>query len=119
MEPINLQTLKSSSVQFCDPFALSKGVQNYILLIHQLVHMTQIYSCNEYRQIMPLTHNHHLSQQMKEKEKASKLHFDTTYQNIQVHHWIKVSCLFNALNLELTLTLKFSDCHASLKARPE
>ena len=57
--------------------------------------------------------------QMKEKEKASKLHFDTTYQNIQVHHWIKVSCLFNALNLELRLTHKFSDCHASLKARPE
>lgn len=27
---------------------------------------------------------------MKEKEKASKLHFDTTYQNIQVHHWIKI-----------------------------
>lgn len=27
---------------------------------------------------------------MKEKEKESKLHFDTTYQNIQVHHWIKV-----------------------------
>ena len=56
---------------------------------------------------------------MKEKEKASKLHFDTTYQNIQVHHWIKVSCLFNALNLELRLRLKFSDCHASLKAGPE
>ena len=56
---------------------------------------------------------------MKEKEKASKLHFDTTYQNIQVHHWIKVSCLFNALNLELRLRLKFSDCPASLKAGPE
>lgn len=56
---------------------------------------------------------------MKEKEKASKLHFDTTYQNIQVHHWIKVSYLFNAPNVELRLTLKFSDCHASLKARPE
>lgn len=27
---------------------------------------------------------------MKEKEKPSKLHFDTTYQNIQVHHWIKI-----------------------------
>lgn len=25
-----------------------------------------------------------------EKDKFSKLHFDTTYQNIQVHHWIKV-----------------------------
>jgi hypothetical protein len=28
---------------------------------------------------------------MREKDKQAKLHFDTTYQNIQVHHWIKVS----------------------------
>lgn len=28
---------------------------------------------------------------MRDKERAQKLHFDTTYQNIQVHHWIKVS----------------------------
>ncbi|KAK4975601.1 hypothetical protein LTR66_010955 [Elasticomyces elasticus] len=27
---------------------------------------------------------------MREKEKTQKLHFDTTYQNIQVHHWIKI-----------------------------
>lgn len=27
---------------------------------------------------------------MKEKDKFSKLHFDTTYQNIQVNHWIKI-----------------------------
>jgi len=27
---------------------------------------------------------------MREKDRASKLHFDTTYQNIQVHHWIKI-----------------------------
>jgi hypothetical protein len=27
---------------------------------------------------------------LREKEKLAKLHFDTTYQNIQVHHWIKV-----------------------------
>lgn len=27
---------------------------------------------------------------MKDKDKSLKLHFDTTYQNIQVHHWIKV-----------------------------
>lgn len=26
-----------------------------------------------------------------EKDRLNKLHFDTTYQNIQVHHWIKVS----------------------------
>ncbi|KAK5291881.1 hypothetical protein LTR16_002046 [Cryomyces antarcticus] len=29
-------------------------------------------------------------QSMKERDKAQRLHFDTTYQNIQVHHWIKV-----------------------------
>lgn len=28
--------------------------------------------------------------EMKEKERNMRLHFDTTYQNIQVHHWIKV-----------------------------
>ncbi|KAF2105089.1 hypothetical protein NA57DRAFT_29626 [Rhizodiscina lignyota] len=27
---------------------------------------------------------------MKDNQKDSKLHFDTTYQNIQVHHWIKI-----------------------------
>ncbi|MCJ1437919.1 hypothetical protein MMC27_007306 [Xylographa pallens] len=27
---------------------------------------------------------------MQEREKAAKLHFDTTYQGIQVHHWIKI-----------------------------
>lgn len=27
---------------------------------------------------------------MREKEKYQRLHFDTTYQGIQVHHWIKV-----------------------------
>lgn len=34
---------------------------------------------------------------MREKERSSKLHFDTTYQNIQVHHWIKV-CSATKLN---------------------
>jgi len=28
---------------------------------------------------------------MKDKLKSERLHFDTTYQNIQVNHWIKVS----------------------------
>lgn len=28
--------------------------------------------------------------QITEKDRMSKLHFDTTYSNIQVHHWIKV-----------------------------
>lgn len=27
---------------------------------------------------------------MKDKDRGVRLHFDTTYQNIQVHHWIKV-----------------------------
>nr|POE85078.1 putative arrestin-related trafficking adapter c2d10.04 [Quercus suber] len=27
---------------------------------------------------------------MKERERHSRLHFDTTHQNIQVHHWIKI-----------------------------
>ncbi|KAF2189045.1 hypothetical protein K469DRAFT_724327 [Zopfia rhizophila CBS 207.26] len=27
---------------------------------------------------------------VKEKDKSARLHFDTTYQNIQVHHWIKI-----------------------------
>ncbi len=30
-------------------------------------------------------------QNLKDKDKQYRLHFDTTYQNIQVHHWIKVS----------------------------
>lgn len=28
---------------------------------------------------------------MKDRERSQRLHFDTTYGNIQVHHWIKVS----------------------------
>ena len=31
--------------------------------------------------------------QMKERERSQRLHFDTTYGGIQVHHWIKVSSL--------------------------
>ena len=33
---------------------------------------------------LPSCHN------MSERDKLSRLHFDTTYQGIQVHHWIKV-----------------------------
>ena len=29
---------------------------------------------------------------MNQRDRSQRLHFDTTYQNIQVHHWIKVSC---------------------------
>ena len=38
----------------------------------------------EFNVQLPSCHN------MKERDKSSRLHFDTTYQNIQVHHWIKV-----------------------------
>ncbi|KAK7192196.1 hypothetical protein DPSP01_010203 [Paraphaeosphaeria sporulosa] len=38
----------------------------------------------EFNVQLPSCHN------MREKDKASRLHFDTTYQNIQVHHWIKI-----------------------------
>lgn len=31
-------------------------------------------------------------QQLKDRERHDSLHFDTTYTNIQVHHWIKVRC---------------------------
>lgn len=41
----------------------------------------------EFNVQLPSCHN------MKDKDKATRLHFDTTYQNIQVHHWIKVSLL--------------------------
>ena len=32
-------------------------------------------------------------QSMRERDKLARLHFDTTYGGIQVHHWIKVSSL--------------------------
>lgn len=38
---------------------------------------------------------------MKEKEKSQRLHFDTTYHGIQVHHWIKV-CDYSDTNPSLT-----------------
>lgn len=38
----------------------------------------------EFNVQLPSCHN------MKDKDKTSRLHFDTTYQNIQVHHWIKI-----------------------------
>jgi len=30
---------------------------------------------------------------MRERERMHRVHFDTTYTNIQVHHWIKVKCI--------------------------
>ena len=38
----------------------------------------------EFNVQLPSCHN------MKDKDKQMRLHFDTTYQNIQVHHWIKI-----------------------------
>ncbi|KAF2873875.1 hypothetical protein BDV95DRAFT_660323 [Massariosphaeria phaeospora] len=38
----------------------------------------------EFNVQLPSCHN------MRDKDKQAKLHFDTTYQNIQVHHWIKI-----------------------------
>lgn len=38
----------------------------------------------EFNVQLPSCHN------MRDKDKHSRLHFDTTYQNIQVHHWIKI-----------------------------
>jgi len=38
----------------------------------------------EFNVQLPSCHN------MREKDKLAKLHFDTTYANIQVHHWIKL-----------------------------
>jgi hypothetical protein len=38
----------------------------------------------EFNVQLPSCHN------LKDKDRQSRLHFDTTYQNIQVHHWIKL-----------------------------
>jgi hypothetical protein len=38
----------------------------------------------EFNVQLPSCHN------LKDKDKQARLHFDTTYQNIQVHHWIKI-----------------------------
>ena len=38
----------------------------------------------EFNVQLPSCHN------LRERDKLSRLHFDTTYQGIQVHHWIKV-----------------------------
>ncbi|KAF2767106.1 hypothetical protein EJ03DRAFT_276834 [Teratosphaeria nubilosa] len=38
----------------------------------------------EFNVQLPSCHN------MKDRDRGQRLHFDTTYQNIQVHHWIKI-----------------------------
>ncbi len=53
---------------------------------------------------------------MREKDRNQRLHFDTTYQNIQVHHWIKVSkqmCwIMNSKQSNMSL-----DRYAAIKTR--
>jgi len=49
---------------------------------------------------------------MREKDRTSRLHFDTTYQNIQVHHWIKVRFCEKAFSTESLMHL---DRHATVK----
>lgn len=50
--------------------------------------------------------------QMANKLRSERLHFDTTYANIQVNHWIKVHLCI--LNSTLGTLLTPSDCHATL-----
>ena len=40
---------------------------------------------------------------MNERDKLTRLHFDTTYPNIQVHHWIKVRCVVHCVAMHVTL----------------
>lgn len=51
---------------------------------------------------LPSCHN------MKERDKLSRLHFDTTYAGIQVHHWIKVISLHGRSNQFANLCLSRS-----------
>jgi len=51
--------------------------------------------------------------QMKEKLRSERLHFDTTYSNIQVNHWIKVCHVSNMLQIPV---LMFLDRHATVEA---
>lgn len=48
-------------------------------------------------------------QMMRERDRTQRLHFDTTYQNIQVHHWIKVSILLH-IPLHSRLNSSRSSC---------
>lgn len=60
---------------------------------------------------LPSCHN------MKETDKFSRLHFDTTYQGIQIHHWIKVDAS-DQLHLLQNADLRMNtDCNEVIKAR--
>ena len=59
---------------------------------------------------------------MQEKERAARIHFDTTFQGIQVHHWIKVCSSLPAGDafarkgpVTLNLVLHLADCNASFE----
>ena len=54
--------------------------------------------------------------QATDKDRLSKLHFDTTYSNIQVHHWIKV-CESSSLHTCNPLTCNIIDCLTFIKTR--
>lgn len=38
---------------------------------------------------------------LKDREKGQQIHFDTTFSNIQVHHWIKVTLIKTALGFDV------------------
>lgn len=54
---------------------------------------------------------------MKEKDRNHKLHFDTTFQSIQVHHWIKASLRSCGTPLYRMLIVVLTDCNAPFEAR--
>lgn len=64
----------------------------------------------EFNVQLPSCHN------MREKDKQSRLHFDTTYQNIQVHHWIKV-CFITAIFAKNSHLISAIACHATFETR--
>ena len=52
--------------------------------------------------------------EMNDRIRSEKIHFDTTYQNIQVNHWIKVNSEPFVGSLKLTVN---TDCHALVTTR--
>lgn len=50
-----------------------------------------------------------------DKDRMNRLHFDTTYSNIQVHHWIKV-CHLPVVNTHQSELTMFIDRNAPIEA---
>lgn len=48
--------------------------------------------------------------EMKHRDESQRLHFDTTYDNIQINHWIKVCTLLHSDCLKVLLTRNRSSC---------